>query len=184
MYSDGDVDNMHVWEVYRQIDKGKWMKWGLLHWHSHEKRWGSLIPAYVTVLSCARISFIFALKKARVPDRNIGKTNVFHTLELEKPTFSQSNWTEQRPAIEESWSMYSMGQAYEEHVNRELHTCRQWRELKQTRQQSFLTHFTGSQANLTEMRSQQISNFYVYHSVIYVRMCTLLLTTVCYWHKV
>ena len=32
-------------------------------------------------------SFIFALKKARAPDRNCGKTNLFQMLELENPTF-------------------------------------------------------------------------------------------------
>ena len=36
----------------------------------------------------ARISFTFALKKARVPGRNVGKTNLFPTLVVENPTFS------------------------------------------------------------------------------------------------
>ena len=40
------------------------------------------------MMTSARISFTFALKKARVPGRNVGKTNLFPTLVVENPTFS------------------------------------------------------------------------------------------------
>ena len=47
-----------------------------------------------TGLSCRRFSqgtlafFRAKMKKDRVPDQNVGKTNLFHTLESENPTFS------------------------------------------------------------------------------------------------
>lgn len=50
------------------------MRWGLLCRHSNEKSWGSLIPPYETGLPCLCL----------------GKTSVFHTLELENHTFSLS----------------------------------------------------------------------------------------------
>ena len=56
------------------------------------------MQGYVLMTSVSA-SFIFALKKARGPDRNIGKTNLHHTLELENPTFSHDCASERSPCL-------------------------------------------------------------------------------------
>ena len=55
------------------------------HQQSSDSTWWD-VSLFITTSIC--LSFIFALKKTRVPDQNIGRTNLFHTLEFEKPTLS------------------------------------------------------------------------------------------------
>ena len=55
-----------------------------------------------------RTSFIFALKKARAPDQNVGETNLFQRLELKTPPFLMTAPVE-KPSLQWTYTWAHVG---------------------------------------------------------------------------